>query len=169
MKNLMKFVAIAVLVFTTLGVSAQQTKIGHIDMQELISAMPETIAAKNQLQKKQEEIQKEFDSMKSQYQKLITDYQAKETTYSDIMKNTKQQEIQSLQSRIQQFSSLAQEELTKAENSLMQPIVEKARKAINDVAKAHGFTYIITNTAILYEGANAVDILPMVKQNLGIK
>jgi len=169
MKKLMKFVAIAVLVFTTLGVSAQQTKIGHIDMQELISAMPETITAKNQLQKKQEEIQKEFDSMKSQYQKLISDYQAKEATYSDIMKNTKQQEIQSLQSRIQQFSNLAQEELTKAENSLMQPIVERARKAINAVAKAHGFTYIITKAAILYEGTNAVDILPMVKQNLGIK
>ncbi len=53
---------------------------------------------------------------------------------------------------------------------VMQPIIEKAQNAIKEVAKANGFTYVydIASGVLLYFSDDSEDILPLVKQKLGI-
>ena len=90
----------------------------------------------------------------------------------DLIKKNKEKEILDLQERIQAFQASAQESLQKKEQELTQPIIDKARQAVKDVAKENGFTYIL-NTAealgvvLFYD--NGDDIMPLVKKKLNLK
>jgi len=69
---------------------------------------------------------------------------------------------------IQDAQAAAQQELQKKQAELFAPISEKAKAAIDKVAAAQGFDYVIDAT----QGyglivANGTDLLPLVKKELG--
>lgn len=156
-----------------LSVSAQQRplKLGHIESSKLIAAMPEMAEAQKKLQAKQDEVQKESQNLREQYQKLITEYTQNQKTYSDIIRTSKEQEINELGQRIQKFEELAMNELQKSRDEVLQPVMDKATNAIKEVAKENGFTYIfdMNSGAIVYAAETSEDILPLVKKKLGIQ
>ena len=87
----------------------------------------------------------------------------------EALVKAKVDEIQSLKDRIQSFQQTAQENLQKEETKLMQPIIEKARKAINENAKELGLIYVFEENAnLLYHSDQSIDLTPMVKSRLGI-
>ena len=62
--------------------------------------------------------------------------------YTDLVKQDKIAEITGLEQRIQTFQQNAQQSLQEKEQELLEPILSKARKAIEDVATEGGYTYI---------------------------
>lgn len=156
-----------------MSLSAQQKplKLGHIESSKLIAAMPEMAEAQKKLQAKQDEVQKESQNLREQYQKLITEYTQNQKTYSDIIRTSKEQEINELGQRIQKFEELAMNELQKSRDEILQPVMDKATNAIKEVAKENGFTYIfdMNSGAIIYASETSEDILPLVKKKLGIQ
>ena len=144
-------------------------KLGHLDVQKLMSVMPESKQADATLQAKQAEIQKEMTSMQETYQKLIQEYQANEKTYTDIIRANKEQEIRSLGERIQSFQSVAEQQMRETYDKLMGEIMDKIQKAAQEVGKENGFTYIFTMNALLYAADNSEDVLPLIKKKLGIQ
>lgn len=173
MKSTMKWLLMAAFMVAALSVSAQQRplKLGHIESSKLIAAMPEMAEAQKKLQAKQDEVQKESQNLREQYQKLITEYTQNQKTYSDIIRTSKEQEINELGQRIQKFEELAMNELQKSRDEVLQPVMDKATNAIKEVAKENGFTYIfdMNSGAIVYAAETSEDILPLVKKKLGIQ
>ena len=49
----------------------------------------------------------------------------------------------------------------------MKPILDKAKQAIETVAKEQGFVYVLDASSLIV--ANGTDLLPAVKTKLGIK
>ena len=78
--------------------------------------------------------------------------------------------LQEMQQRIQQFQQTAEQDVQKQRVEIFKPILDKANKAIADIAKENGFTYIldITQGAVIYHAETSIDILPQVKQKLGL-
>jgi outer membrane protein len=71
-------------------------------------------------------------------------------------------------SRIQQFQQTAGKDLQQKELDLYKPILEKAQAAIQKVAKAKGFQYVLdstTGSGVLV--ADGTDLLADVKKELG--
>lgn len=173
MKNMMKWLLMAAFMVAAMSLSAQQKplKLGHIESSKLIAAMPEMAEAQKKLQAKQDEVQKESQNLREQYQKLITEYTQNQKTYSDIIRTSKEQEINELGQRIQKFEELAMNELQKSRDEILQPVMDKATNAIKEVAKENGFTYIfdMNSGAIIYASETSEDILPLVKKKLGIQ
>jgi outer membrane protein len=166
-----KIFAIIALAGALLNVHAQgKLKIGHINSNDLLMVMPERAAAEKALQQEAQKLEEQLKVMTTEYQNKVADFQANAATMSELIKQTKAQEIGDLEKRIQEFQASAQETLQKKEQELLEPIIEKARKAIEDVAKENGYTYILdTGTgAVLYQ-PESDDILPLVKQKLGIQ
>ncbi|MEO8589764.1 MAG: OmpH family outer membrane protein, partial [Flavobacteriales bacterium] len=63
-----------------------------------------------------------------------------------------------------------QEDLSKQEEELLKPMVEKTNLAIKDVADANGFTYIFdTSTGFVLYFEKGEDIMPLVKAKLGVQ
>lgn len=168
MKKIALFLACSLLIGT--AVHAQATKFGYIDSRELLSMMPEVKAADSSLQAFAKTYQDQLETMSKEYQKKGQEYQAQEKTMTDAMKEVKIREIQKLEENIQQTQQSAQDKVAKKREEIYAPILEKAEKAIKDVAKANNYDYIFDYSAggILY-AKDGDNIMPLVKTKLGIK
>jgi hypothetical protein len=66
--------------------------------------------------------------------------------------------------RIQEFQENAQKTLQQREQDLLKPIIDRAKKAISDVASENGYTYILdSGTAAVLYSQDSDDIMPLVK------
>ena len=166
MKNTIKVFVLVALTLAAMSVSAQ-VKLGHIETQKLIQAMPEWTAAQKTFEEEQKKV---LNSLREQFQTKLNEYSEKVKTYSEAMRATTEEELQGLQQRIQRFQETAMAQLEKTQNDLMQPVMEKALNAIKEVGKENGFTYIFDmNAGILYAAENSQDVLPLVKKKLGLQ
>ena len=163
-----KITFLALLSILTLSTIAQN-KFGYIDSQELLMLMPERKTAETEVQNFAKSLEAQLGSMTAEYQQNVQEYQANESTYTDLVKQDKVAEITSLEQRIQAFQQNAQQSLQAKEQELLEPILAKARKAIEDVAIEGGYTYIFDKSigSILYAKENE-NILSLVKKKLGL-
>jgi outer membrane protein len=99
-------------------------------------------------------------------------YTKESKNLTDIVKQTKEQELIDLNKRIQNFQQDAQTQLQNKQVELFQPIYTKVDKAIKDVGKENGFLYVfdIAKGALLYfDETKSTNIMPLAKVKLGIK
>lgn len=172
MRNILKLALIVLLVTGTANIFAQKNfKFGHIDSNALMQIMPERQKAQKDLEKFATELEKELEVMQVEFQNKYQDYLSKVDSLSDIIRQSKESELQDLQLRIQKFQETAQQELSKKEAELIQPIIDKARNAIEEVGKENGYTYIfdLGTGPIIYHSQDSDDVLPLVKKKLGLE
>ncbi|MCE4564157.1 OmpH family outer membrane protein [Maribellus sp. CM-23] len=174
MKDLMKL--LAVLLFTVTAATAanaQTLKFGHIDLQGLIQVMPERTAAEEEFNKFQAELEEILGDMQNQLQTKYAEFEQLGADASEIKKNAKVAEVQDIQQRIQNYQVTAQQQLQQKQGELLQPVFDKAEKAIEEVAKEKGLIYVfdagVANRTILYKSNQSLDLLPLVKAKLGIQ
>jgi outer membrane protein len=170
MKNLLKVLAIVVLVAVAATSNAQKaTKIGHIDFGKLLEQMPGQDTVKGVMEKYVQELQGQLQTMQSELEMKGADYQKNVAAMSSIIKATKEKEITDLQGRIEAFQQSAQKDITDKQTELITPFVDKAKAAIKEVAKEGGFSYIMNAVEdILLYTDGGEDIMPLVKKKLGI-
>jgi len=159
----------AILFVGVTGYSVAQSKIAHINTGDLVAAMPEMKSAQAELEKLQKTYEAEIKSMATELDTKIKQYQAEVDTKTDEENQTRAQEVQSIQESIRQYQGQAQQDLKAKEEGLLKPIFEKAKAAIDKVAKAQGFDYVLNSvegSGVLV--ANGKDLLPDVKKELGI-
>jgi len=149
--------------------SAQTLKFGHIDVQQLVSAMPEKEVAQKAYSKAGVDMEAQLTTMQKDLSEKSKAYMAQLKTFTDAVRTVKEEEIQSLNQRIQAFQQQAQENLQKEEAKLFQPIMDKARKAISEVGKEQGLLYVFEVNGLLYHSDQSIELLPLVKAKLGIK
>ena len=170
MKRTLGLLLITVIVSVS-STFAQNYKFGHINSSELLSIMPDRDSAMLELQNYSQMLQQEIEALQIEYQNKVAAYQEKEQTYSDLVRESKLKEIQEMQGRMQEFQMTAQQDYQQKEAELFQPIMDEAQNAIEKVAKANGFTYVFDLSAggLVYFSEESVDILPLVKKELGIE
>jgi outer membrane protein len=174
MRTFSKLFLIMAVALVTVTANAQ-LKIGHINSQELLAAMPETDSAQKKLEKKQVEhnqrmvdIENEFNEKLKIYQDKLAD---KENPMSVLEQQDREDELGKIQERANKYEQSMQQDLQMLRMQLFQPIQEKAIKAVNEVAEEKGFTYILDTGAgaVVYSSPDSEDILPLVKAKLGVK
>ncbi len=166
-----KQLLIAGLLMLVATVSAQELKFGHIDVQNLILELPEKVAADKALQKEAGSLQNNLKVMSEDLDKKYTEYMAQRDTLPELIKATKEKEIQDYDQRIKNFNNLAQQNLQQKEQQLLQPIIEKVEKAIEAVGAEAGLIYIfdVSSKVVVYHSAKSLDCAPLVKVKLGIQ
>lgn len=158
-----------------LGISSTaiaQQKLGHINSDELLALMPETKAAQAELEKYGKQLEKDMSDMETELSTKIEQFRQNESMMTTTSRELRTKELQDLQGRIQQFSQRAQQDLQQKQQELFAPIIEKATKAIQDVAREKGFTYILDSSetrGVLLFAEGGEDIMPLVKAKLGIQ
>jgi len=145
-------------------------KLGYVNSQELLSVMPEMSKADSDLKTFAKQYQDQLEAMGKEFEKKGNEYQAGEKTMSDAVKTVKQKELQDIEARIHDYQQTAQDKVSKKKEDLYKPILEKADKAIKDVAKEKGYDYVFdaSGGALLY-AKDSDNLLPLVKAKLGIK
>jgi len=174
MKRILIFLFLAGIFLTGQSVIAQNTiKLGHVNSSELFSIMPESQTAQATLQRSAEQLQATLEELQVEFNRKYQEYldliNAEATT--SLVLTSKEEELQSLRTRIDNFQAQAEQSLNDEQTKLFQPIQDKALQAIQDVAAENGFTYIFDLAAgsIIFTAEETIDILPMVRQKLGIE
>ncbi len=166
MKTTIKKAALTLLALGTISFATAQ-KMAHIELDSLISMMPETKTAKEVAQAYWKDLEKTVISMDNEFQTKYNDYLANQATMSELVRKTKEEELQSLQRRIEDFKQQAQADYQKKSAELTAPIMEKAKKGIEAVSKEGGYKYVLdTSTGTVLYSDPTEDILLAVKKKL---
>lgn len=166
-----KVIIVLVLIFGAF-MSNAQTKVGHINTTELIEMMPE----KDSIKIKLESIQKQWEEILAEKEQEFNtkmaalEAMAKKPDASPTIIELKQTELQQLQQSYQATQQDAQNDLQMKRQELLQPLFDKVRKAIDEVAEAKGYDYVLDSS----EGSVVIfmnpenDLMELVKAKLGI-
>ncbi|HLT54233.1 MAG TPA: OmpH family outer membrane protein [Flavobacteriaceae bacterium] len=170
MKHLKTLLFATVLCLGVVSFSQAQSKVAHINTQDLITAMPEMKSAQAQMEKLGKTYEADIKEMATQLDNKAKQYEAESTTKTDEENNKRREELMGIESNIRQYQAQAQRDLQQKELDLLKPITEKAKNAILKVARAQGFQYVLDssqgNGVIMADGK---DLLADVKKELGIQ
>ncbi len=164
-KNLSKALLCIALLATGKIASAQ--KVGFVSYDSLLYLLPET-----------ESVSRKLDSIKASYSEQLEEQKYELETKAmklDSMKSRmspKEYEIrvnalQQLQQKIQSLSEIYRENLTQEQETLMKPLNVKVRKAIEEVAKANGFSSVVDKQVAYYFNPSD-DLTAIVMKKLNI-
>ena len=134
--------------------------------------MPEYDSATVKLEKFRKELVNALELMTVELNTKNDTYQKESKNLSDIVKQTKEQELMDMNKRIQDFQTNAQTQLQTKQTEVFQPIYAKVDKAIKDVGKENGFLYVfdVAKGALLYfDETKSINVMSLVKTKLGLK
>lgn len=165
MKQIKTLLIAAILFLGATQISSAQSKIAHVDSQEIMSKYPAMLDAQKQLEKLSGTYDAEIKKMIEEYQAKLKKYDAEAATVTEAVNQERQKEVQDMQKRIGDYRDNAQKELQKKQEEIMKPIVDKVKASIQKVGKAKGFQYILdANGLLLADGTN---LTADVKKDLG--
>ena len=171
MKFMMKLslAVVALLAATTVGNA--QPKFGYVNSQEIIFSMPEIADVQVSLEKLQKDLEEQLEIIQVEYNNRLVEYQKNATSYSDAIRQSKEQELMSLQQRYEELGKAGSQDLQNQQAKLMQPVIEKARAAINKISAEGGYTAVFDMAAqslVYYDKTQMTDIAPAVRKELNI-
>lgn len=166
---MIKKILLAVALALPMLASAQTFKLGVVDTNAIVAAMPETAAAQTKLDDIQKKYEAEYTQLNTEMKRLFDEVNNMKEDEPAAIRDRKTREFSDYQQKVQQFEQAAMQDLQKQQQDLMNPIIQKIQGAVESVGKEGGYSAIQEKAAFLYFAEPAVDITPMVKAKLGIK
>ena len=160
---------IIIIIALAMPVLVMAQKFGHVNTSELFTIMPELNSVKLKMDTVQSQYENQLTLMQEEFQKKAQDYQAQASTMTEAIRQIREQELQEMNQRIQLFYQTAEQEIQKKQQELLAPVHDRMAKAIEAVGQKEGYTYIFDSAAMVYISPDAIDVMPAVKKELGIK
>ncbi|MBS3992931.1 MAG: OmpH family outer membrane protein [Bacteroidetes bacterium] len=167
MKHLKSLLLVAILTLGFNSVTQAQTKVAHLNFDELISIMPKTKALEADLEKLKKNYDEEIKVADAALKTKLTKYNEEAKSQTQAENQKRAQEVQAEEQKIYSSIQAANEDLQQRKVEGLNPIIEEARKAVTAVAKEKGFAYVIDASTLLV--ADGTDLMADVKAKLGIK
>lgn len=144
---------------------AQELKVGFVNTDSVMLALPQTKVQQKQLEsygkQLQARIQQKQQAFQQKYQEAVQKFQAGGMTPAE-QKET-EAALQQMQSDLQKEQAAAQVNMTRKETELLSPLYEKIRNAVKSVAEKNGFTYVLSESMLDF-GNQAHNITQLVIQ-----
>ena len=164
-----KIALIAVTALVSFAASAQDLKFAYVDFTEVIQLMPEMDSARVQIDAASVEAQETYQAMVEEYQTKVQQFQQKQSTWTPAIAQSKENELQQIMGRIQEFEQAIQQDLQQLQNQLQAPIYAKAQQVVSDLAKAKGVAGVFEKTSLLYiDPAQMIDLTAEVRTALNV-
>lgn len=174
----LKTTLMAALLVLMTGLMAQaQVKIGYTNLEVVLANMPEAKTMEKELQLFQEKLAAKIkvkdDYVKQKYQEYM-DKRERNTFASPAEQEAAEKELLRLDEEVQKLASDADYDIMAKRQALLEPILAKLQTAIEAVATAGGYTYVLNQTTsagvstILY-GPDEADITKALFLKLGLK
>lgn len=167
MKHLKSLLLVAILTLGFNSITQAQTKVAHLNFDELISIMPKTKALEADLEKLKKNYDEEIKVADAALKTKLTKYNEEAKSQTQAENQKRAQEVQAEEQKIYSSIQAANEDLQQRKVEGLNPIIEEARKAVTAVAKEKGFAYVIDASTLLV--ADGTDLMADVKAKLGIK
>lgn len=162
----MKFLKIAVFLIglTTFA----QGKVGAVDVDYILSNMPEMNNVQEQLQIYGSQLDLDLTKKVDEYKILATEYKAGEATFTDEQKMEKQNVLRNLDNDIGKFQQNGAKLMEIKQQEFLKPLYQKIGKALEKVAKAEGYTQVMQTTADMVYLDPEYDLTGPILSEMGI-
>jgi outer membrane protein len=168
MKRIGLLATMILLIVSVSSTYAQKLRLGYVQVDSIFQMMPERTQAQEELQQYSQQLEAQLMTMNSELETKYNEYMEGAETMPETLKQDKEEELAGLQQRIQNFQMRAQSDLQAKEAELLQPIYERIRAAIEQVALEEGYTYIYDANMLLYKSPDSENITAKVKAKLGL-
>lgn len=166
---MLKKIVLALALIIPMLASAQTVKIGYLNPDEILQAMPEFKKVQTQLAEISKKYEDQLATMRNEYSAKAEEFQKLGDSEPQSIKERKAKDLEDMQARLQQFYETAQTELQRQQQTLVQPLHSKLQDAVDAVGKEGGFTVVLYKEVMMYYASPAVDVTPLVKKKLGIQ
>lgn len=171
MRKLFSFAVLALGFFAAHAQTAT-TKVGFADVDYIFSQMPEAKQIESELKTTQNKLKEQIDAKAQEFKRKLDDYNANVNNMLDAVRVNTERELQQLQANLEKLQQDAQTTVQNKHTQLMEPVFKKVGKAIEDVAKENGFTFILSQQiggldVVLY-GDESADVSDLVLKKLGV-
>lgn len=146
MKKIVMILALATLFSVQ---AAQAQKYGHVNSSEILEVMPGIDSLQIKLQAFQQDLQAMYENMMTEFQTKKEKFDREVGTMSTAVRQVREKELTDLGNRIQEFQASAQEDLEDKQYELAKPFQDAIQEAINKVAKANGYSYILDRKSVV--------------------
>ncbi len=158
------------MLFVAAAPAMAQNKNGYIDMNRLILDMPEYKKADTTLAEYQLALNQTYADMVKEFNMKDSLLSSVDTLkYNRSTLEIKRKELAQLYLKLQGWNRQADDMYNTKQAQLMDPVQDKAYKAVEAVAKENGYGYVFSRQALVVNPPPADDLMPLVKKKLGIK
>ena len=144
-------------------------KFGHLDSQALLQSLPEAIKVQSELEAQGKIYENELKAMQDELQRKAEDYDKNKSTMNATKQAETEQTLQDMYAKIQQTMQDNQQAFNKLQQEKLGPVIDKVNKAIEAVAKAGNYVYIMEQKAgqpIYINTAISEDVTAKVKAQI---
>lgn len=163
------FVA-AIVALASVATYAQTLKIGTVNLDEVMQAMPETSVLEKELANKTTTFQNTAKSMQEEFQTKYQAYVEQHDSLDELTLSVREDELRSLQQRAEQYQQASYQQIQQYREQQLTMIQEKLFKAVKSVGDREKFVAVFpTNDATYFSPSQTTDVTGLVKAELGIK
>lgn len=168
---MIKKILLAVALIFPMLASAQTIKMGLVNVNSVMQAMPEYTEANNKVSEASKKYEAEFGKLQEEMQRLYEEFQKMGEDELPAIKERKTRELADYDQKLQTFQQTAMQDLQRMQQELMAPISAKISQAVESVGKEGGYSLIqvLEPQLTLYHASPVDDVTPQVKAKLGVK
>jgi outer membrane protein len=137
---------------------ANLMKIGYINSERLVREAPGAAEAQTTIQRELKKMQADLELLQDSVENLIADYNQKQVLLSPDAKKKQQDLITAKRTTLQQRSEQASAQMEKRQRDLVQPIMDRINKVIDDVRKEKGFVLIFNAPGAIVSADTTLDL-----------
>ena len=146
-----------------------QTKVGTIDVDYIISKMPELTGVQKQVEAYGDGLDADLQKKLTSYQEAIDKYKTDEGGLTINQKKIRQDSIISMENDIQRYQQNGNQLIVLKQDEYLKPLYEKIGIALEKIAQAEGYTQVLLrNNDVVYVD-NRFDLTLTVLKELGIE
>jgi outer membrane protein len=149
--------------------SFAQSKVGTIDIDFIITKMPEITNVQKQLEDYKAELDLDFNKNMDVYNALIKTYTDNEVTFTIAVKKQKQDEIVAAENDLGKFQQNGTKLMSIRRDALLQPLYQKIGSALGKVAEENAYTQVFQIEENLVYLDDKFDLTIQVLKVLGVE
>ncbi|WP_440121515.1 OmpH family outer membrane protein [Tenacibaculum sp. Ill] len=166
----MKLKITFILALFFIGFSNAQTKVGTVNSELIISKMPQMKGVLQRVENYGKKLDSSFQIKATEYKAKVDSFKAEEKIMTEDDKKTRFQELRTLEQEMGKFRQNGSAMMQIQKEQSLRPLYKKLSEVIAEVAKANGYTQVLTTTGNEFGYIDErFDITQLVLDKLGIK
>jgi outer membrane protein len=143
-----KLVSVLVVVFSLSTAFSQM--FAHVDSQKVLDTMPSRKAAINEVNSFETRAMKEMQEEQTKFNEEYTEFEANSSTMSPTARRFEEERLSKKYQELQGRGQELDQQMNILANDLNAPILDRVKKAIENVAKAEKVDYVLDQSGLLY-------------------
>ena len=156
----MKIFTLTALLILASGWTSAQSKMAHLNSQEVLAAMPEYTKAVADLKQFEADGYAELEAMLAEFQKAVATFQELAPTRTPVLNQIEEEKLNKKQVALQEREQMLQQEVDAYSRELNQPILAKFNLAVKNVADREKYDYVVDVSVLMV--SNGTDITKLV-------